>query len=101
MEVGTVFRKINLPYVISWYKCGFSLIIFLFRCGAFEKGQVVQLKKKKPVKEKEVESESSKITKPTQVSKFNHCTVWRGSVSETYVCCILRWAVFFFFNLKV
>ncbi|RUS73695.1 hypothetical protein EGW08_018542, partial [Elysia chlorotica] len=86
----------NETYGLSpcdWVKLGLGITPFFqstpvlnFMCGAFERD--VPPKKKKPVKEKEKESESSKVTKPMQLSSFQETE--RGELTTAQVEHLLK-----------
>ncbi|GFO37999.1 non-smc element 4-like protein a [Plakobranchus ocellatus] len=64
-----------------------STPVLNFMFGAFEKGQVAS-KKKRIVREKEVESNSTKSTKPTQLSSFQETD--RGELTTVQVEHLLK-----------
>ncbi|GFR87314.1 non-SMC element 4 homolog A, partial [Elysia marginata] len=77
----------------DWVKLGNGITplfkrtpVLNFMCGAFERD--VAPKKKRPVKEKEAESDSSKVTKPTQLSSFEETE--RGELTTAQVEHLLK-----------
>ncbi|KAK3804210.1 hypothetical protein RRG08_040719 [Elysia crispata] len=83
----------------DWVKLGRTITPFFrstpvlnFMCGAFQRDVVP--KKKRTVKEKETESESSKVTKPAQLSSFEETE--RGELTTAQVEHLLKtlWGVY-------